>query len=113
MPLMSLTNYLVPASGNCNGFMVDSPADGYIFDPSQISSETGQLFIPSGFYADGIDAGAAGMITMLPLGIKIPLYAGQTNSAPFPSVEGARFSFESCEHYRIIFVDYPVIPFVQ
>lgn len=111
MALMSLMNYLVPASGNCSGYAVNNPADGFIFDPAKISAETGQTFIPSGVIVDGYGAAGLALMKIMPMGLNYQFPADGIVAIPFPSVDGIRFEFTDAGAHKFIFVDYPVIPY--
>lgn len=107
--LQSLYNYLVPVAGNTTGFIVYNPNDGDAFDPSKLSSETGQLFVPSGLivYNDGA---TTGRIDIFPTNLSIAFPASNIRYIPFPAVDGQKFTMSGFTGAKICFVDFPVIP---
>jgi hypothetical protein len=111
MSLISTYNYLVPAAGTTSAFVVDPGAyNANPFNFSQVSSNTGEQFNPSGVVIDNINGTVDVLIVIQQTGFQIKCPMGKQMGIQFPAPAGLT-ALITANGANIAFVDYPVIPY--
>lgn len=114
MDILNTYNYLVPAAGTTRGVVIREPlVSGTVlkrdFRDLQLD---GIPFIPSGVYIDNTDGLSDCTIVINEIGFKITAQAGQSIVCQYPAPSNQSASISGDGQTTIVFVDYPVIPFI-
>lgn len=111
--LQSVSNYLVPATGSTNAYMVRETftTDPFTVDFNKIELD-GLPFRPYGVIIDNT-AGANPLTVIInEMSLALVAAAGKAVHVPFPAPVGCTASITGNGVATVIFVDYPVIPFI-
>lgn len=109
--LFSTFNYLVPAAGSTNAYVVKLVAAVDVsINFSDISSQTGIPFNPSGIQVDNLAGTEAVTIKIPETGFTMQVIQGNQQGMMFPAPAGCTV-LVSGDGATIAFVDYPVIPY--
>lgn len=113
MSLQATMNYLVPASGTTSGFDVSQV---FSATPVNIDWRTigldGKPFVPSGVFIDNTLGTGAIRIVINENGFVVQCPAGAAIQTQYPAPLGQSVSITGLGQATVVFVDFPVIPFV-
>lgn len=109
--LISTYNYLVPAAGttsafSCQGVVASSTA----LDFSQVTSNSGSPFNPSGVVIDNTTGTEIVTVTVQQTGFTISCPVGAQMGIQYPAPAGHTV-LVTANGANLAFVDYPVIPY--
>lgn len=113
--LVNTYNYLVPAAGTTRSYRVTQNfASGDIkhCDFRNMALD-GLSFVPSGVLVDNTRGTADCVITIIEFAWRIVVPAGTTINMPYPAPYNQTATIEGEGDITVVFVDYPVIPFIS
>ena len=109
--LLSTFNYLVPAAGTTNAFSCTNvQAANDAIDFSQVTSQSGLPFNPSGLQIDNNNGTVPAVFTIVQTGFSVSCPVGKQMGVQFPAPAGFTVQV-TCNGANFAFVDYPVIPY--
>lgn len=111
--LQSVSNYLVPATGSTNAYMVreNFSATSFLVDFNKQELD-GLPFRPYGVIIDNTGGANPVTVTINEMALAIVAPAGKAVHCPFPAPVGCTASITGNGIATVVFVDYPVIPFI-
>lgn len=112
--LQSVTNFLVPATGSTNAYQIRETFTGVpkFIEFNSIELD-GQAFRPSGVIADNTQGDGDLVILINEISYRIIVPAGQTLQMPYPAPLNHTVNISGDGDATVLFVDYPVIPYVS
>lgn len=112
MSLLATYNYLVPAAGTTSAYILATlqNAVNQPLDFSQVSSQAGLPFNPSGVVIDNTLGTVAVTIVITPTNFKITCPIGKQMGMQYPAPAGHTATITG-NLANLAFVDYPVIPY--
>lgn len=112
--LQSVTNFLVPATGSTNAFVIHQAfsATPLLQNFNNVELD-GIPFRPSGVIIDNTAGTSALTVLINEIGYNIVCAAGKTLQMPYPAPvnHSANITGDPANVATVVFVDYPVIPF--
>lgn len=114
--LQNTYNYLVPAAGTTRGYRVtrEFKAGEIEYCDFRNMALDGLSFVPTGVLIDNTRGIDDCVVTILEYSWRIVIPAGQFAHMPYPAPYNQTATIEgNAPELTVIFVDYPVIPFLQ
>lgn len=114
--LQSVTNFLVPATGSTNAYVLNQAfaAAPFLQNFNNVALD-GIPFRPSGVIIDNTAGTTPLTVLINEIGYNIVCPAGKTLQMPYPAPVGhsANITGDPAHVCTVVFVDYPVIPFAN
>lgn len=113
--LVNTYNYLVPAAGTTRSYRVTqnfAPGDIKHCDFRNMALD-GVSFVPSGVLVDNTRGTGDCVITIIEFAWRIVVPAGTMINMPYPAPYNQTATIEGEGDITVVFVDYPVIPFIS